>query len=424
SGSGRHWQWLPGSVRCDLHSMSLAGYPSGSAGASAQIAGASAVCGTVSEPYLSGHQRPNVLLYYLLKGYTFGEAAGASTPMIGWMCMNIGDPLYTPLAVGKVKVLDTHKPTLAGGYPQVVPVRKGMADVYVKVLVADAPMPEMALCKIEFGLTADYGQSGDSGPGYFRRHRVHLPGLLAGKQYHYRVILTDPVGNVTVGKDRTFTTAKKAFPQYVLDTREIQMDEGGKATFTVKLLAKPGRKFLTNVSHVSGRHRLKVDKRKIWYDDTNFAKAVTVTLTSSADKTAQDQVTVLRIHDYNKLLVPVTLTVRITNTAPPRSFVVSPRMIEIDEGGSASFVVKLAAKPTQYVPVKLSAAGGDNDITFRPSGLTFLLSNWSVPQTVTVKSAPDADAYDDAKLIGISAKGLNGESVTVRVKDTGGAQSP
>ena len=54
SGSGRHWQWLPGSVRCDLHSMSLAGYPSGSAGASAQIAGASAVCGTVSEPYLSG----------------------------------------------------------------------------------------------------------------------------------------------------------------------------------------------------------------------------------------------------------------------------------------------------------------------------------------------------------------------------------
>ena len=57
------WEWLPGSVACDLNSGPTfgRGYSSG----------ASAASYVIGEPYRTGRQHPDVLLYYLLNGYSF-----------------------------------------------------------------------------------------------------------------------------------------------------------------------------------------------------------------------------------------------------------------------------------------------------------------------------------------------------------------
>lgn len=60
--------------------------------------GAAATLGSVYEPYLDGHTRPDLFAYYLLKGYSFAEAGYyASTNLsVPWKYAFNGDPLYTP----------------------------------------------------------------------------------------------------------------------------------------------------------------------------------------------------------------------------------------------------------------------------------------------------------------------------------------
>src|SRR5205814_257065 len=62
------WAWLPGSAACDLNSGSTFGLQ-------ALHHGASAAAYVLGEPFLGYHQRPNVLLYYLLHGFNFAEAS-------------------------------------------------------------------------------------------------------------------------------------------------------------------------------------------------------------------------------------------------------------------------------------------------------------------------------------------------------------
>ncbi len=59
--------------------------------------GATCTMGCVYEPYLSA--TPNIAFFMqaLVSGYTFGEAAWASQPVLSWQTTVIGDPLYQPL---------------------------------------------------------------------------------------------------------------------------------------------------------------------------------------------------------------------------------------------------------------------------------------------------------------------------------------
>jgi uncharacterized protein (TIGR03790 family) len=62
--------------------------------------GATAVVGTVYEPYLPG--TPDIGALWgrmLLSGYTFGEAAYAAQRVLSWQTTVVGDPLYRPFGV-------------------------------------------------------------------------------------------------------------------------------------------------------------------------------------------------------------------------------------------------------------------------------------------------------------------------------------
>ncbi|MBA3708693.1 MAG: fibronectin type III domain-containing protein, partial [Planctomycetes bacterium] len=128
--------------------------------------------------------------------------AAAANPAIGWMSYAIGDPLYAPTRA-KTLVRDTQNPGFAAGSPTLVMnERNGCA---VKILVADSPEPDVAKVRIDYGTTTAYGQSVTS-VGYFRRHLLSLAELPASTLIHYRVTLTDPVGNTTTTADQTVTT--------------------------------------------------------------------------------------------------------------------------------------------------------------------------------------------------------------------------
>jgi len=193
------WDWLPGSVACDLNSAPMFGKQ-------ALAHGASNAAYVVSEPYLTGHQRPDILLYYILKGYTFAEAAALATPNIGWMNTNEGDPLYAPLAP-RTPAKDTTAPALETS-PAISLKLGTTADWLVKLMIDDSAAPELASVRIDYGLTATYTGTATSGSGYWKRPSVTLSGLVANTLYHYSVTLTDPSGNVSHSADAVFVTGK------------------------------------------------------------------------------------------------------------------------------------------------------------------------------------------------------------------------
>ncbi|HVQ41745.1 MAG TPA: TIGR03790 family protein [Vicinamibacterales bacterium] len=199
------FEWLPGAVGCDLNSGSMISMREGFGwGAAALARGATAVCGVLGEPFLTGHPRPNVLLYYLLKGYTFAEASTLASRRVGWMAINIGDPLYTPFKP-KAVVADTSLPAIAPGYPRVKMAADTAARI-IEVRLDDAVEPETARILVDYGLTTAYGATADPGQGFYRSAAIVVSGLQSGAIYHYRVRMTDPVGNTSTSGDFTFST--------------------------------------------------------------------------------------------------------------------------------------------------------------------------------------------------------------------------
>jgi uncharacterized protein (TIGR03790 family) len=58
--------------------------------------GITATWGAVSEPFAQYYALGDNLLSHLWRGYTFGEAAYISSPVLNWMMVFVGDPLYRP----------------------------------------------------------------------------------------------------------------------------------------------------------------------------------------------------------------------------------------------------------------------------------------------------------------------------------------
>ena len=129
------YEWLPGSVACDLNSASTFG-------TQALKKGATAAAYVVAELYLSGHQRPQILFYYLTKGFTFAEAAALATPYIRWMNTNEGDPLYAPFSPSRIPVKDISAPVILNGYPKLSTDAKTGAATLAMV-IDDSIEPEV-----------------------------------------------------------------------------------------------------------------------------------------------------------------------------------------------------------------------------------------------------------------------------------------
>ena len=78
-----------------------------------------------------------------------------------------------------------------------------------------------------------------------------------------------------------------------------------------------------------------------------------------------------------------------------RGVTVSEQALEIDEGGTVSYTVKLNSEPTGEVRVAISGMA-DTDVSVNPESLTFPADDWDEEQTATVSAAEDADALADA----------------------------
>jgi uncharacterized protein (TIGR03790 family) len=98
--SSPSFRFMPGAIACHLHSFSGAALraPDQHWVGPLLRQGAAAALGNVFEPYLSLTVHFDVLNKRLLEGYTLVESAWNATPVLSWMNVVCGDPLYRPYA--------------------------------------------------------------------------------------------------------------------------------------------------------------------------------------------------------------------------------------------------------------------------------------------------------------------------------------
>ena len=179
-------------------------------------------------------------------------------------------------------------------------------------------------------------------------------------------------------------------------TIDIRAPEGGAAdSYTVVLDTEPSGTVTVTV-HGAGDD-LTVHPSKLTFDGTNWATAQTVTVEAVDDAIAEGQERIRLTHtvagysdefygDVTRAKRSVRVKVVDNDTA---GVTVSPTSISAAEGGAAgSYTVVLDTEPSGTVTVTVHGAG--DDLTVRPSTLTFDGTNWATARTVTVEAVDDA----------------------------------
>ena len=93
------YTFVPGAVGAQLNSNSANCIRRPCPGAYVDLwlaQGITATWGAVNEPFANFYALGDNLLSHLWRGYTFGESAYISSPVLNWMMVFVGDPLYRP----------------------------------------------------------------------------------------------------------------------------------------------------------------------------------------------------------------------------------------------------------------------------------------------------------------------------------------
>jgi len=93
------YTFVPGAVGAQLNSNSANCIRRPCSGAYVDLwlaQGITATWGATNEPYANYYALGDNLLSHLWRGYTFGESAYISSPVLNWMMVFVGDPLYRP----------------------------------------------------------------------------------------------------------------------------------------------------------------------------------------------------------------------------------------------------------------------------------------------------------------------------------------
>jgi len=100
-------------------------------------------------------------------------------------------------------------------------------------------------------------------------------------------------------------------------------------------------------------------------------------------------------------------------------FVLNTKSVAVPEAGTAEFTICLLMDPLGQVAATVTRQSGDSDISVQsPALLIFDSANYSVPQTVILAAAEDADHINGTATISISAAGFVTAQVTATEQET------
>ena len=101
--------------------------------------------------------------------------------------------------------------------------------------------------------------------------------------------------------------------------------------------------------------------------------------------------------------------INIVNDDSPMT--ITPRTLDVDEGSTATYTVKLKTVPTGNVAVEITS-NDPGAATVSPEMLTFTPTDWSTAKTVTVMGVEDSDQFDEIVRLSNDPSGADYDSVS------------
>ena len=207
-----------------------------------------------------------------------------------------------------------------------------------------------------------------------------------------------------------------------LEPTSLSLVEGGAAkTYRVRMKFQPDVQVAVTPANGDAT-AVAVSPAQLDFAPADWNGWQTVTVTAPEDDDATGE-TVTVAHDvsggYGRSSAVLTVSVNDNDTP---GVVVEPLTLQVAEGGTATYRVKLATEPDAQVTV--TATSDDTAAaTAEPRRLTFATANWNVSQTVTVTGVEDYDADDEKVAISHAVAGYGtvttAKTVTVDVDDLG-----
>ncbi len=191
----------------------------------------------------------------------------------------------------------------------------------------------------------------------------------------------------------------------------VDVPEGGTGQLTVRLSAQPSSPVNVTVSRFNGDSDITVTGgAALTFTSANWGTNQTVTLSAAQDVDVANGSATIRVSAAGVPAKDVTATEQDDDTL---TFETSADSVDVPEGGTQTFQVKLSNQPSANVNVAVARIGGDTDITVTGgASLTFTSANWSVNQTVTLSAAQDVDVAKGSATIRVSATGVPNRDVT------------
>ena len=198
-----------------------------------------------------------------------------------------------------------------------------------------------------------------------------------------------PVG-VVVSKDRLALTEGAAVSTYT-----VALSHAPTADVTITVLVDSDGTVTADTND-----NLTGNQTTLTFTTTNYNTAQTVKVTAAEDDDGRHSTATIA-HTasstdarYGNLTGIPGLTAAVTDN-DSLGITLSGSSVSVTEGSTATYTVRLGAKPTSNVTVTI-ASSGDSDLTVNSSTLTFTTANYNTAQTVTVSAAQDDNDVIDS----------------------------
>ena len=203
------------------------------------------------------------------------------------------------------------------------------------------------------------------------------------------------------GTMKTYTVTVTIEATISFQSEEYYVSEGDSVEVTMVLShARPGNATITFELMTTDFNSTPDDytlPESITFGANQTSASFTITATQDTEAEPDEQVEIYfplpMSREYLIYGDPATTLVTIVGDDTP-GMTITPRTLDVDEGGTTTYTVKLNGLPTENVTVTI-ASNNPGAATVSPASLTFTSQNWATPQTVTVTAVEDSDMNDE-----------------------------
>jgi hypothetical protein len=193
----------------------------------------------------------------------------------------------------------------------------------------------------------------------------------------------------------------------------LDVDEGGTGSISVRLAYRPANDVTVSATSLD-TSAATVSPAMVTFTSSNYNVAQMVTVTGVQDADAADDATTVRFEVAAQGLINNVATA--VDDDDTLGIDISATTAALNEGGTASFMVRLTAQPTANLSVAVSS-GDTTSVTVSPASVAFTSMNWNMYQMVTLTGVEDNDLAGESVTIALTSSGLTTRNVTVTVTD-------